>query len=206
MIIVDVETTGPDTRRHSIVSIGGVDFSYPANHFYRECRPFDDAEIDPVALSVNGFTLEKLSAPDRPTLFEVIQEFLAWGRECHNQTLGGMNTFFDRDFLRHSTARHHLEWPFGSRIVDLHSICYAHIIQHGGQPPLKDQRTGLSNDRILNYVGLPDEPTPHHGLTGALMEAEAFSRLLHGRPLIQEFEAHPLPKWAGEPAGQRQLF
>ncbi len=76
----------------------------------------------------------------------------------------------------------------------------------GKRPPLIEQRTGLTNDRILSYVGLPEEPRPHNGLVGARMEAEAFSRLLHGRTLLQEFETYPLPEWAGDSGGQRKLF
>ena len=206
MIVLDVETTGVDARKHSIVSIGAVDFTYPANHFYKECKPFQGADIDPVALAINGFTLEKLSEPERPVLLDIIRDFLAWGKECSDQTLAGMNTFFDRDFLHASTRRFHIEWPFGRRIVDLHSICYSHMMARGERPPMDGQRTGLTNNRILAYVGLPAEPEPHNGLTGARMEAEAFSRLLHGRPLLQEFETHPLPDWAGDPGGQRMLF
>lgn len=206
MIIVDVETTGMDASRHSIVSIGAVDFSYPANHFYKECRPFVGAEVDPVSLSLNGFTLEQLSSHDRPALEEVIRDFVTWAQECTEQTLGGMNTFFDRNFLRASTGRYHMDWPFGRRIVDLHSVCYTHMLALGKRPPLVEQRTGLTNDRILSYVGLPEEPRPHNGLVGARMEAEAFSRLLHGRTLLQEFETYPLPEWAGDSGGQRKLF
>lgn len=206
MIVVDVETSGLDPARHSIVSIGAVDFAYPASRFYRECRPFDGAEVDPGALAVNGFTLERLSDPALPSLFDAVQDFLAWAKGCADQTLAGMNTFFDRDFLHSAAERYHVGWPFGRRIIDLHSVCYTHMLSRGQHPPTKGARADLKNDRILVYVGLPEEPTPHHGLTGALMEAEAFSRLLHGRPLLQEFELYPLPEWAAGGSGQRQLF
>lgn len=206
MIVVDVETTGTTPGRHSIVSVGAVDFSYPANQFYQECKPFEGAGIDPAALAVNGFTLEDFSEPDRPSLFDTMQDFLAWARECDDHTLAGMNTWFDRDFIQDAVRRHHLEWPFGMRIVDLHSVCFGHMVAKGKRLPHEEKRMHLSNDKILIYVGLPEEPKPHHGLTGARMESEAFSRLLHHRSLLQEFEAYPLPDWAGDPSGQRVLF
>lgn len=206
MIVVDVETTGLSASRHSIVSIGAVDFSYPANHFYKECKPFEGADIDPSALAVNGFTLEHFSEPERPSFFDVMQDFLSWSRECEDQTLAGMNAWFDRDFIQSGVGRCHLEWTFGRRIVDLHSVCFSHMASHGRHVPTEGNHTRLSNDRILTYVGLPEEPKPHNGLTGARMEAEAFSRLLHHRPLLQEYEAYPLPDWAGSPEGQRKLF
>jgi DNA polymerase-3 subunit epsilon len=206
MLVVDVETTGIAPSRHSIVSIGAVDFAYPANQFYRECRPFEGAEVDAGALEVNGFTLEQLSDTGRPRLLDALHDFLSWARGCNDQTLAGQNTFFDRDFLELAVHRYHLEWPFGRRIIDLHSVCYTHMLTHGKRPPMKEQRADLTNDRILKYVGLPEEPRPHHALTGAKMEAEAFSRLLYGRSLLQEFELHPLPEWARDSGEQRVLF
>ena len=131
MIVVDVETTGLSASRHSIVSIGAIDFAYPAKQFYKECKPFQGADIDPQALAVNGFKLEHLTAPDRPMLFDVMQDFLAWSKECDDHTLAGMNTWFDRDFIRSAIGRYHLDWPFGQRIVDLHSVCYSHMVAQG---------------------------------------------------------------------------
>src|SRR3972149_4466357 len=113
MIVVDVETTGVYPDRHSIVSVGAVDFAFPANQFYRECRPFDGAEIEPDALERTGFSLEQLSDQMRPSLFDVLVDFIAWARGCPDLTLAGSNTFFDRDFLQAGVDRFHLEWPFG---------------------------------------------------------------------------------------------
>ncbi|HXV26453.1 MAG TPA: exonuclease domain-containing protein [Candidatus Paceibacterota bacterium] len=206
MIIVDVETTGVYPDRHSIVSIGAVDFAFPANYFYKECRPFDGAEIEAESLERNGFSHEELADPSRPSLFTALQDFIAWARECPDMTIAGANAFFDRDFLRSAAERFHLEWPFGQRIVDLHSVCYAHMAGRGKRPPMKGSRADLTNDHVLTYVGLPPETFPHHSLTGARMEAEAFSRLLHSRPLFQDLEQHPLPEWASDSGGQRNLF
>ena len=47
MIVVDVETTGVDARKNSIVSIGAVDFENQKNQFYGECKIWEGAEIDP---------------------------------------------------------------------------------------------------------------------------------------------------------------
>jgi len=58
MIMVDVETTGVDAKKNSIISIGAVDFSNPQNQFYKECRIWEGAEITQQALYINGFTKE----------------------------------------------------------------------------------------------------------------------------------------------------
>ena len=58
MIIIDVETTGLDPERCSLVSIGAVDFSCPERQFYGECQAWDGAEVSADALAINGFTKE----------------------------------------------------------------------------------------------------------------------------------------------------
>ena len=89
--------------------------------------------------------------------------------------------------------RYGLRWEFGYRTVDLHSLGFAHYIKRGRIPPIKDRRTAISLDKILGYVGMPEEPKPHNALTGAKMEAEAFSRLIEGKPLLEEFKKYLIP-------------
>lgn len=207
MIVVDVETTGTDPARHAIVSIGAVDFGRPDRQFYRECRVFDGAQVEAEALAVNGFTLEQVTDPAKATLEETIGHFIAWCRDAENRTLGGHNTAFDRDFLQASADRYNLAWHFGNRVLDLHSVGWMHMASSGVTIPLRGGRSSLSCDAILQYAGLPAEPKPHNGLVGAKMEAEAFSRLVHGRSLFPEFAAHAIPFGAPmhEP-DQRGLF
>ena len=193
MIVVDVETTGTDPARHSIVSIGAVEFERPDRTYYRECRLFDGAAVETAALAVNGFTLEHITDATKPTLESAIGEFIAWCRESEERTLGGHNTSFDRDFLQASADRYNLAWRFGNRVLDLHSFGWMHMRQRGLTPPGRGGRSGISFDTVAVYVGLPEEPEPHHGLTGAKMEAEAFCRLMHGKPLMDEYRSFPLP-------------
>jgi len=51
----------------------------------------------------------------------------------------------------------------------------------------------MNLDKILNYVGLPDEPRPHNGLCGAKLEAEAFSRLVNDKSLLEEYGKYSIP-------------
>ncbi len=64
-----------------------------------------------------------------------------------------------------------------------------------GVLPLKNKRTDVKLDTILVYAGLPEETKPHNALTGAKMEAEAFSRLLFGKNLLQEFAHYSIPEF-----------
>jgi DNA polymerase III epsilon subunit-like protein len=193
MIVVDVETSGTDPKRHSIVSIGAIEFEHPERTFYRECCVFDGAEIEAEALAVNGFTAAQVADPSKPPLEKIIGEFIAWCKDADERTLGGHNTSFDRDFLQAATDRYYLAWRFGNRVLDLHTLTWSHMVRRGDSPPTRGGRSAISFDVTLEYVGMPAEPKPHNGLTGARMEAEAFSRLLHGKPLLQEFERFPLP-------------
>lgn len=193
MIVVDVETTGLDPAWHSIVSIGAVDFADPTRQFYRECRVWEGAQISPEALAVNGFTVEQVTDPARSSLQEVMAEFIVFCEKAENRTLAGENPSFDRDFLRAAAERSNLSWQSGHRVLDLHSFSWLHMVKAGRVPPVKNGRTALSADETHMYCGLPPEPKPHNGLTGAKMEAESFSRLMYGRGLLEEYQHHPIP-------------
>jgi len=187
MLIVDVETTGIDSQEHSIASVGGLDFGGPQSQFYQECRIWEGAEVTLQALKVSGFSEEELLNPKKKTLEEVIRECLGWSISVEEKTIAGDNPSFDIDFLTASAKRYGISWPFGYRTIDLHSLCYSHYLRRGLAPPIKEGRSDLNLDKILDYVGLPSKPQPHNALMGAKLEAEAFCRLIYGRSLCTEF-------------------
>ncbi len=200
MIVVDVETTGLDYRKNSIVSLGAVYLKAQKNkfdvidEFYGECRIFDGAEIQKEALERNGFTVEQITNPIKVSLEQLMKKFLYFLSIIEDKTLAGENPDFDRDFIKSSFERFGILYEFNlKRINDLHSLSYSHHIKFGIDIPQKNGASGLNLDKTLNYVGLPDEPKPHNGLTGAKMEAEAFSRLIYGKPLFEEFKKFEVP-------------
>ena len=199
MIVLDIEASGLNPQKHSILSIGAVDFNNPKNQFYEECRLWDGAEVDPNALEVCGFTEQQIRDPKKKTVRKVLTEFVKWVKKIPEQTIVGQNpNTLDIPITIASLAREGLDWKPGYRTVDLHSVVYCHMLRRGIIPPTKDKRTDLNLDKILEYVGLPTEPRPHHGLTGAKMEAEAFSRVLYGKSLLKEYAKYPIPvylKW-----------
>lgn len=192
MIVADMEASGLDYNRHSILSIGAVDFSNPERQFYGECRMWDGASIMTDALAVNGFTPEECTDPAKQSLQELMQSFLHWTEQCSDKTLAGQNVSCDRDFINNSFSRSHISWHFSYRTLDLHSMAVMDMIKRGIELPKKNDRIELSLDAILGYVGLPPEPKPHHGLTGAKLEAEAFSRILYGKNLLPEYAQYPI--------------
>lgn len=195
MIVLDIEASGVHYEKHSIVSIGALDFDNPNDQFYDECRIWDGAHIDPQALEVNGFTKEKITDERKKTEAEVIKAFIGWALPKRDWTIVGQNPSFDRDFVRAAAGRAHIDFPLAYRTIDTHSLAYMHMVQHGVIPPFDKEkhRTALNLDAVLNYVGIPEEPTPHNALTGALSHAEVASRLLYGRPLLPEFDMYPIP-------------
>ncbi len=195
MIVVDVETTGLNPEKNSILSVGALDFDKPLSQFYGECRIREGALVSPEALKWNGFTLEQIVDNKKRTLNALLFDFMKWAEGCADLTLAGENPNFDRDFLNYSFAKYSYDFRIGRRTVDLHSLCYAHHLMRGLTPPLTNRNSQVSGDMTLEYVGLPKEPMPHNALTGAKMEAEAFSRLIYGKILLLEFKNYFVPDY-----------
>lgn len=194
MIVVDVEASGIDPQTHSIVSVGAIDFSNPTRQLYEECRIWDGAHVMEDALEVNGFSEAQIRDTAKQTEGELVHTFIAWALETPDRTLAGQNVSFDRDMLRAAATRaKHTEWPFAFRSIDTHTLAYMHHVKRGLSVPLAHNRSALDLDAILNYCGIPEEPTPHNALTGAKCHAEVISRLLYDKKLLPEFEAFPIP-------------
>ena len=190
MIVLDVEATGTEPAKHSIVSIGALDLANPTNRFYMECRAWDGAHIMDEALEVNGFSKAEVTDQSKPSEADLTHAFKAWSESVEERTFAGQNVSFDRDFLRAAAERAgHTDWPFAHRTLDTHTMCFMHMVEHG----VSHKRSALNLDAVLNYCGIPEEPSPHNALTGALCHAEVIARLLYGRKLLPEFAQFEIP-------------
>jgi DNA polymerase III epsilon subunit-like protein len=168
MIIVDVETTGIDEHKHSLLSIGAVDYE-KGDEFYIECHAFPSAEIDPISLEINGYTREQCLDMSKPSPVEAYKQFLWWTTDNRNVLLAGQQVgSFDCKFLEFVHKLAGLgKWPFGYRTIDIHSLAYRKF------------KKSMNLDGILTSLGLEPEPKPHNALTGARKEAEALRLLLN---------------------------
>ena len=195
MIAVDVEASGVDYHKNSIVSIGAVDMDDPEKRFYGECRVWDGSHINEDTVKFLQTTEAELRDPKKQSEAELIEKFMRWVESVHDRTLLGQNVSFDRDFLKTACERIHHEWPLAYRTLDTHSLCYMHIIKRGLKPPFDEEkhRTALDLDAVLVYCGIPEEPVPHNALTGALSHAEVASRLLYDKKLLPEFDQFEIP-------------
>jgi len=195
MLVIDIEASGTEYHKHSIVSIGALDFKQPDNRFYKECRIWDGAHIMSGALKVNGFTEAEITDATKQTEAEIVREFMEWSQHISDRTLTGQNVSFDRDFLRAGALRAGLAWDLAYRTIDTHTMCWMHIIKSGQKAPLDKQhrRSALDLDAVLNYCGIPEEPAPHNALTGALCHGEVTARLLYDKNLLPEFSQYQIP-------------
>lgn len=195
MIIIDVEASGVDYQKNSILSIGAIDFDQPERRFYGECQMWAGAHFNEEAAAVHGLSLESVTDPSKSTEAELVRAFIEWSQHMGDRTLAGQNVSFDRDFLKAACYRAHLPWDLAHRTIDTHTLCYMHLVKRGIEPPIDEQhrRSALNLDAILVYCGIPAEPEPHNALTGALCHAEVISRLLNDRPLLPEFAGFRIP-------------
>ena len=193
MIIVDMESSGLDPYKHSLLSVGAVEFEKPENQFYEECQMWEGAHVDARALEINGFTFDQIHDPAKKSENNLLNNFIFWAESCGELTIAGQNPSTDRDFLRAAALRYHTNWSFAFRVVDLHSVAYLHMKERGIDPPVVNKHSALNLDTILKYVGMPEEPKPHNGLRGAKLEAEAFSRLFYSKLLFREYSKYPIP-------------
>ncbi len=193
MIVLDTELSGLEPTKHSLVSIGAYDFHNPENYFYEECRIWEGAHIMDEALEVNGFTKEEIIDPKKPTDREVVEHFFSWISEKPDKTIAGQNPSTDRDFIKATCERYHINWPLAHRVIDLHSIAFYHMLKRDLKIPMKNGHSDLSLDRILEYSGLSPEPKPHNALIGAKLETECFSRLFYDKAAFPEYKSIPIP-------------
>lgn len=195
MLIVDIEASGTNPHKHSIVSLGAIDFSRPDRQFYAECQIFTGAHIMDDALVVNGFTEAQITDTTKLTEAELVIQFMEWTQEMSDRTLTGQNVSFDRSMLQAAVERsgHQFDLPY--RTLDTHTMCYMHMIKAGVTPPFDEQhrRTALNLNAVLQYCGVPSEPDPHNALTGAKCHAEVASRLLYSKKLLPEFSQFEIP-------------
>lgn len=175
--VIDIETTGLDPLRHGIVEIAAKS-SITGAEFCIQPRIRDEAEIDPIAMEVNG--ISESAARDEGRVDEEIAiaelfRFIGLGERA---VLAGMNPNFDLRFITEAAKRAGLKNPFSHRILDLHSLAVVYAFHRDLDVP----QTGFRTDQIYEMLGMPPEPRPHQALTGVRMEFDAFHLMLAPQP------------------------
>ena len=193
MIALDIETSGLDPERASILSIGALDTENITDEFYGECRVWDGAEVSDESLAICGFSATQAADPSKKTEAELIEEFVAWVNAKSDKTIVGQNSSFDRDFTRAACRRAGIPFPFAHRTIDTHSLVWLHMVQRGITPPIKHGNSALSLTAALEYCGLPEELKPHNALNGAYAHAEVFSRIAYTKNILPVYSSFEIP-------------
>lgn len=195
MIAIDIEASGTNPEKHSMLALGALDFDNPKNQFYAECRLWDGAHVEEDAMEVNGMTDDELRDPSKVSEAELVTSFVEWTKDIRGWNLLSQNPAFDLNFVRAACHRAHIDFPFPVRTIDVHTLAYMHMTLRGTTPPFSIEKHGstLNLDHVLSYCGIPEEPKPHNALMGAKCHAECASRLLSNTKLLTEFEFYAIP-------------
>lgn len=187
-ISVDVETTGIDPERNSIVSIGAVSIQdyrpdEPNRGFSVENYLRDGAEIDDRALAVNGENREDLL--NRVNLayhnycdeFEALLQLIEYATTHNAFVIIGKNPRFDYDFLKEiwiRAGKQERDFPFTYRVIDYSTMVIPLMLWDGLIIP----EDGLSSGAIQKYLEIEDEPKPHVALNGARWNLLALEKIV----------------------------
>lgn len=194
MVVLDIETSGLDSQKNSLVSIGAMDFNDVSQIFYEECQIWTDSSVDVKSLEVIGFTEEQLRDSSKKTPAEILQKFIDWLAERSDRTIAGQNVHWDLEFLREELKRSGIKHHFGYRIVDLHTLAYTKMKEKKIPLPMNKNRTDLNLDVITSLTGIHYRRKSHNALEDVRLEAESFYRLMFGKNLLPEFAEDEVPE------------
>lgn len=131
LLVIDVETTGLDPQRHSILSLGLVVVESQFVTQSKEILIKSYGEIDPKAMEVNKIDMEqhhKNALAPYDAVLELLrfleENFDIW--EEKKIVLAGHNVSFDISFLKQLMQRANVDFSkfFSHRSIDIHSIAY----------------------------------------------------------------------------------
>lgn len=168
-ISVDVETAGPDPCRYSLLSIGACLVLDPAQTFYAELQPVNDA-FTAEALQTSGLDMKQLTARGLPPV-EAMKRFSDWVEAVAvdgQPVFVAFNAPFDWMFVSDYFHRHLGRNPFGHKALDIKAF----FMGLTGAPW---SQTGF--EKIARHYGI-EKPLTHHALEDAIAQAELFRRML----------------------------
>lgn len=176
MIVIDLETTGLDEKECGIASIGAV--SWPeGEEYYIEPQILPEAKIEKKALAVNGFTEKSLYDPEKPYIADAINDFNDWTMHAKDRIIGSWNALFEVKFLKVAYGQGGIEWNYGYRVSDLHSLTYGMMQAIDDFVPMHNGVGTVGLNYARKHYGLPPEPEPHNALTGAQSALDVWNHL-----------------------------
>jgi len=207
MIIVDIETSGTfDPIKYGIWQIGAIEFNNPKNTFLQNARIDDQDEILKEALTVTGTTEQQLRDKSKQSQEQLLINFFNWVSKIENKILVAHSTPFDYSYLAIKATKYNLKFPFSYRTLDLHPIAFQKYFQINKSFPIEEEKSIMNLAKVQEFCGMKDtriqlkegkviqEGSSHNALEDAKIEAECLSRILYGKPLLEEFKQFPIPE------------
>ncbi len=176
----DVETTGLDCSKHGIVQLAGmIEVNREIEEeFEFKLRPFPGDQIEESALSVHGFTVEKISGFDDPKqIYGLLIKLL--GRHCDRYDRNdkfypaGYNVSFDYSFLQafflKNNDKYFGSW-FNHRRLDPLAILW--VGDYAGKYSLENYKL----ETVAGHFGIGIQA--HDALSDVKATREIFTRLI----------------------------
>jgi DNA polymerase-3 subunit epsilon len=162
VVVFDTEAGGLDPLRHSLMSVGFVDFSGAHRLEVYVLEP--DVQFEPEAMAVNGIDLHwlranGLSPAEACDRIEAFLDGLGMGRPL---MMAGHNIAFDLAYMRrlYTLAGRPLPRDFSHRSLDTHTLLYAWACA-GRLPP-----EARSSDGAFKHFGVAPPPHLRHTALG----------------------------------------
>lgn len=175
-ISVDVETAGPNPSQYSLLSIGACLVFDPAQRFYVELQPINDAATSE-ALQISMLNMDALKSRGQPPV-EAMKRFTAWVAEVTpadgQAVFVAFNAPFDWMFVADYFHRFLGQNPFGHKALDMKAFFIGlHSIQWS--------ETGF--DEITKHYQI-DQRLNHNALEDAILQANLFRKMLAEQDFI----------------------
>lgn len=182
-VVVDIETSGLDAKKHAILEISIVLLHLneqkqfvPEKALFEHILPFEGALLDPICLEFNQidpfqplrFAVEEKEALER--LFKPIREAIK-KTQCQRAVLVGHNAWFDLLFINEASKRCQIKSPFHA------FTCFDTATLSGfvyGQ-------TVLAKAALAAHIPF-DTKEAHSAIYDAEKTAELFCRILNDFP------------------------
>lgn len=175
-IFLDIETTGLDSSKHSVIDIGFKVVNITTGeliHVYSSIvKPLPSGweNRDPISMEVNGYTFERVSQGRDPEVVgkEIIQLLTSLRIERGKAVFICQNPAFDRGFFKQLVdvyTQERLNWPY--HWLDLASMYWVVVAQKMTMQGLPfPEQMSLSKNDIAREYNLPSEHEPHQALNG----------------------------------------
>ena len=172
-ISVDVETAGPNPGLYSLLSIGACLVSDPAQRFYVELQPVNDA-VALEALQISGLDMDGLKSRGLHPV-AAMKRFADWVARVtpadSQPVFVAFNAPFDWMFIADYFHRFLGQNPFGHKALDMKAFFM-------GMRGIQWEQTGF--DDISRHYQIK-ESLKHNALEDALAQANLFRRILEER-------------------------